>query len=65
MSPKSFTLIRHLGCLVLFSLALGTLSSCSWFQKKDDDLAPPIYKPKPPVDPVEQRIFYSGWRHPN
>lgn len=65
MRPQSPSNARILLGLTLVSLALGTLSSCSWFHKKDDDLAPPIYKPKPPVDPVEKRIFYSGWRHPN
>ena len=51
--------------LLALTIVLGSLSACSWFRDKDDEFAPKKYKPKPPVDPVEQRIFYSGWRHPN
>lgn len=51
--------------LLALTIVLVSLSACSSSRNKDDELAPKKYKPKPPVDPVEQRIFYSGWRHPN
>jgi len=49
--------------LALLALIVGSVTSCSLFKKEDED--PPKYKPRPPRDPVEQRVFYSGWRHPN
>lgn len=52
-----------LGGAALAAMVMLSLSSCS-FQSEEDKLAPPIYKSKKPRDPVESRIFYSGWRDP-
>ena len=56
--------VSILGRAALTALVLLTVSSCS-FESEEDKLAPPIYKPKKPRDPVESRIFYSGWRDPS
>lgn len=66
MSPASAlrSAATLLGRAALAALVLLSVSSCS-FKSEEDKLAPPIYKPKKPRDPVETRVFYSGWRHPN
>lgn len=65
--PPAFALrsaSATLGRAALTALVLLSVSSCS-FKSEEDKLAPPIYKSKKPRDPVESRVFYSGWRHPN
>jgi hypothetical protein len=44
----------------LAGIASISVTSCAHHDKDEEGL-PPKYKPRPPRDPVEQRIFYDGW----
>ncbi|MBL9142944.1 MAG: hypothetical protein JNM99_04605 [Verrucomicrobiaceae bacterium] len=62
--PPASALRSAATILGFVALVVLSVSSCS-FKSEEDKLAPPIYKSKKPRDPVESRVFYSGWRHPN
>ncbi len=57
-SMQAFT-----GRLALVMMVGMALTQCA--TKKKDPNAMPKSFGKPAHDPVEQRIFYSGWMHPN
>lgn len=56
--------LRAGGIALLVMLATG-LAACKTKDPDENRYSQPRSYSKPHRDPVEQRIFYEGWRHPS
>jgi hypothetical protein len=55
---------RRLFSIAALFLAMISITGCANKRDVDEGGRPKRYD-KPVRDPVENRIFYSGWMHPN
>ncbi len=66
--PASSSLRPALARSCIFACALIsllTMTACSSRKHKDDESSPLLRNnDRVPRDPVEDRVFYQGWRHP-